>query len=292
MFSFLRQPYPNAQSLKRMVIGAFCVGVFISLFLMVFQPFGANTIPGHGFKYLILEGYGIITTFAVILCQLFLRMSFPKWMEEKSWTTGKEILVTSLIIFIVSLLNLAYTNFVFAKTFSWIQIPYWAGVTMVVGIFPVTFSVLLRQVKLKRETEVMAVQMNAEIDHRHETPLISEKRNSWKFISENEREFFETNEHDLLFVEAADNYSTFYFLENETVKKQMLRGSLKKMEEQVPHTSLFRCHRTYIANLSNVVSVSGNAQGYRLNFKQTDLTIPVSRNLGKGLKQKLHSKTE
>jgi hypothetical protein len=290
MLKILRQLYPHDLSVKRLVITAACFGAFISLFLITFQPFDSGTIPDKTFRILFLGGYGVITTIAAIFYNLLLRKLFPRWVDEKNWTVGREISGTLSVIFFVSLLNMIYTNFIFGRTFDFIQIPYWVCVTMLVAIIPVSFTVVLRQGKLKHETEVLSVEMNEEIHHRDEEKIVPEipNKTSWKFISENEKAIFETSENDLLFIEAADNYSTFYFLNNGTVKKEMLRGSLKKMEEQIFHSSLFRCHRTYIANLSNVVSVSGNAQGYRLNFKQTDLAIPVSRNLGKALKEKLH----
>ncbi len=287
--NFLSKPFPTDKSIKRLLTSAVCIGLFIGLFLIVFQPFGANEIPDKIFRIAFLGGYGLVTIVATIVYGLLLRLVFPNWIEERTWTTGKEIVGTLSIIVIVSILNLIYTNLVFHRTFEPTQIPHWGGVTLLVSIIPVAFSVVLRQGKMSRESEGMAKEMNEEIEHRKDeiipatTPAIA----TWVFTSENEKEKIETDEHRLLFIESADNYSMFYLLENKEVKKQMLRGSLKKMEEQVLHPSLYRCHRTYIVNLSKVISVSGNAQGYRLHFDGTDLTVPVSRNLGKELKQKL-----
>ncbi len=287
--SFLTKPYPADKSIKRLLVSAVSIGLFIGVFLIAFQPFGANEIPDKTFRIAFLGGYGFVTIVATIVYGILLRLVFPKWIEEKTWTTGKEIFGTLSIIFLVSILNLVYTNLVFHRTFDPIQIPYWAGVTMLVSIIPVAFSVVLRQGKMSRESEGMAKEMNVEIEHRKEEliPAAAPGIATWIFTSENEKEKIETDEHRLLFIESADNYSTFYVLENKEVKKQMLRGSLKKMGEQVSHPSLYRCHRTYIVNLSKVISVSGNAQGYRLHFDGTDLTVPVSRNLGKELKHKL-----
>jgi DNA-binding LytR/AlgR family response regulator len=59
------------------------------------------------------------------------------------------------------------------------------------------------------------------------------------------------------------------------------------MEQKVPDPKLFRCHRSFIVNLAQVKSVSGNAQGYRLHFSDPSITIPVSRTAGKELRGKL-----
>jgi hypothetical protein len=283
---FLYKPYPSDHSLKRLVVSSICIGLFIGIFLVIFQPFESNTIPGRTFRMVFLAGYGLLTMVSCIVYGLLLRFLFPKWMVEKSWTTGKEITGTLSIIFIVSLLNLVYTNIVFDRTFEPIQIPYWAGITMVVSIIPVSFSVVLRQGKMTKESEGMALVMNNEIEQRKQEvrSATGTAATKWIFTSENEKDKIETDEDDLLFIESADNYSMFYIADANEVKKQMLRGSLKKMEEQVRHAALYRCHRTYIVNLSKVISVSGNAQGYRLHFAGTGLTVPVSRNLGKELK--------
>jgi DNA-binding LytR/AlgR family response regulator len=131
--------------------------------------------------------------------------------------------------------------------------------------------------------------MNVEIEHRKEEAPVTKAPGIpvWTFTSETEKDKVETNEKQLLFIESADNYSAFYVFANGQLKKQLLRGSLKKMEEQIQHPSLYRCHRTYIVNLSKVISVSGNAQGYKLQLEGTELSVPVSRNLGKELKGKL-----
>ncbi|MDQ3111625.1 MAG: DNA-binding protein [Bacteroidota bacterium] len=287
--NFLRKPYPHSQSLKRLMVSSVCIGIFIGLFLIIFQPFDSDTIPDTSFRIAFLGGYGLITIVASIFFGLILRFLFPTWSDEKNWTTGKEILgVTSIILF-VSILNMIYTNVVFNRTFTPMQIPSWALITMLVSIIPVSFSVILRQGKMNAESEVLAKSMNVEIEHRkEEMPLKSEpETEAWTFSSETEKEKIETGENELLFIESADNYSSFYFFENGQLKKQLLRGSLKKMEEQVKHSSLYRCHRTYIVNLSNVITVSGNAQGYKLHFEGTELAVPVSRNLGKELKERL-----
>lgn len=287
--NFLSRPYPSDKSIKKWLFTSVAIGVFVGLFLIIFQPFDSGNIPGTTFRIAFLGGYGLVTIIISIIYGLLLRFLFPKWMDEKSWTTGKQIGGTLSVIFLVSLCNLFYTNIVFHRTFEPMQIPYWAAVTLVVSIIPVSFSVMLRQGKMTRESEGMAKEMNVEIEHRKEEPLqkVEPVVARWIFTSENEKEKVEADEKNLLFIESADNYSTFYILEHGQLKKQMLRGSLKKMEEQANHPSLFRCHRTYIVNLSKVISVSGNAQGYRLEFDGTEITVPVSRNLGKELKQKL-----
>jgi DNA-binding LytR/AlgR family response regulator len=48
--------------------------------------------------------------------------------------------------------------------------------------------------------------------------------------------------------------------------------------------NIIRCHRSYIVNLENIENISGNLQGYQLNFKQYTEQVPVSRSYTKKIK--------
>jgi DNA-binding LytR/AlgR family response regulator len=95
---------------------------------------------------------------------------------------------------------------------------------------------------------------------------------------------------ELLFIESADNYSNIVFYRNNKVNKQLLRGSLKRIESQITFPFIVRCHRSYIVNLKMINHIKGNAQGYRIDFKvELKDTIPVSRNYSKALFERLES---
>ena len=84
----------------------------------------------------------------------------------------------------------------------------------------------------------------------------------------------------LLFIESADNYSEVVFLQNGQPKKTLLRGSLSRFEEQAHHPDVVRCHRSFVVNLQRVESISGNAQGYKLQLQNYPSPIPVARRYG------------
>jgi DNA-binding LytR/AlgR family response regulator len=72
------------------------------------------------------------------------------------------------------------------------------------------------------------------------------------------------------------------------LSKKLLRNSLKAVTESlVEHPQLFRCHKSYLVNLLNVVHVSGNAQGYKLHLLNTDFRVPVSRQHNEEIKKRL-----
>jgi len=105
--------------------------------------------------------------------------------------------------------------------------------------------------------------------------------------SESEKETLEFFIDDLLYIESADNYSRIFYTKKSKESSIIIRSSLKRIETQANHVDLFRCHRAYIVNLKKIGSVKGNSQGYRLKVNDTEKEIPVSRNSGKELSERL-----
>jgi DNA-binding LytR/AlgR family response regulator len=59
----------------------------------------------------------------------------------------------------------------------------------------------------------------------------------------------------------------------------LIRNTISAIEEQLKthHPLIFRCHRGYMVNIRKILSVSGNAQGFKLFLEGVTETIPVSR---------------
>jgi DNA-binding LytR/AlgR family response regulator len=92
---------------------------------------------------------------------------------------------------------------------------------------------------------------------------------------------------DLLYIEADDNYATFHWKSDQRLDKKMLRVNLKSIETQLNNAYIIRCHRSFIVNINAITHVRGNTNGYKLNLRDTDLTIPVSRSKGKEVIDKI-----
>lgn len=94
----------------------------------------------------------------------------------------------------------------------------------------------------------------------------------------------------LLYIEAMGNYIKIYYREDASVKKEIIRCSLKKAEKATKAIDqIVRCHRAYIVNLLNIQRAAGNAQGYLLKMKGIDSSIPVSRKFTSEIKSHLTS---
>ncbi|MBN2680976.1 MAG: tetratricopeptide repeat protein [Bacteroidales bacterium] len=119
------------------------------------------------------------------------------------------------------------------------------------------------------------------IEKKEETELI-------RLVADNDKNFVETPTSEFFFIEANDNYSSVNYFENDKLKKVLLRGSMKRMEEQLSgFECIVRCHKSYIVNINKISRVSGNAQGYKLHFNDIDKEIPVSRAFPRAFLEKI-----
>ncbi len=93
--------------------------------------------------------------------------------------------------------------------------------------------------------------------------------------SENGKDLIKLRLDDLLFVKSAGNYVEVFIKNGEETKKQLLRNSLKSLEEDESLKPLLvRSHRSYLVNPSNVARVIQSKGKMELELKS--LVIPVS----------------
>ena len=93
-----------------------------------------------------------------------------------------------------------------------------------------------------------------------------------------------TNEHvsldisDLLYIEAVGNYVKVTQLLDGEVKTNMLRATMKQMEDSLQaYPMIVRCHRAFMVNLGQVEQISSNSRAMQLVMRHSHDVIPVSR---------------
>src|SRR5690625_4913789 len=112
----------------------------------------------------------------------------------------------------------------------------------------------------------------------HQLSRKNEQSNSkLLLVSENNDEKLQLAPEELLFITNADNYVAVHYRINGAVKQTLLRATLKKIDRQLDHPQVLRCHRSYIVNLTQLVNITGNASGYLLTLRGSDSEIPVSK---------------
>lgn len=203
---------------------------------------------------------------------------------------AKRVLFYSALVLVLLFIT-SLTLFYFG---NYSEISFWRALTDIVldlltyASLPIFVTLLLIERILLTKHLKTAKDLSEKIKQLHKPSELQ----SVKLIADNNKDYYEININDLMFIEANDNYSGIYINQDQSLKKFLLRSSLKRMENQLDDFDfMIRCHKSYIVNIHNIIRVSGNAQGYRLHFSHTDIEIPVSRNFPKSIIQKIKSKT-
>jgi hypothetical protein len=82
----------------------------------------------------------------------------------------------------------------------------------------------------------------------------------------------------LLFIEAVGNYVKVSHLRNGQAHTDMLRATMKQMEETLQgYPMIVRCHRAFLVNLGQVEQIISHSGSTQLLIKHCHESIPVSR---------------
>ena len=96
---------------------------------------------------------------------------------------------------------------------------------------------------------------------------------------------------NLLYIEAVGNYVKVMQIREGEVKTNMLRATMKQMEDELQDYSMVvRCHRAFMVNLGQVEQISSNSRAMQLVMRHSHDTIPVSRSNVNKLKELLEQR--
>lgn len=282
MFSILAQPHPRFE--RDVATWWLCVGagLFVGLFIVIFQPFGTDRVIMPG-KYLFLAGFGLITSLVLVTNYFALPALFPAWFREERWTVGRNIVFVLGHFLGIAVLNYFYTTSVFGISRHIPGLLSMIGFTLIIGVFPTTaFTITTYVKKLKKYSQPPQPEPLSPQE------LATETQQYIQFTAENGKDQLRLPVTELLYIESADNYSEIVFQENEQLRKELLRSSLSRLETQISYDFIVRCHRSYIVNLHRVERVSGNAQGYKLHLRSLDMPVPVARKYSELVTERFH----
>jgi LytTr DNA-binding domain len=290
----LHQPFPYDASAGSKARMAAFFGIFIFAFLMIFKPFELDEFPTQRLA-LIAGVYGAVTFTCVFLATTIFPICLPTSFTESAWTTGRQILFTAGVIFFVGLMNYLVSPLIVDTSLSLRDAIWFQGITMAIGIIPVSIFILLRQNLLLKKFSGQAELIEKKLQEKHEgngsTPQQNRKpspSDKIVLLGDYQNEKIEVYPDDLYVVTSASNYIKVFHLQKESLVYSIIRSTLKKAEETVlAHPDFFKCHRAYIINLDKVVHVEGNAQGYKVRINGYDELVPVSRNLNTEFSDKL-----
>jgi hypothetical protein len=242
------------------------IGLFLCIFLLVFQPFGVSNYDPEfriDFAFLgYLLGVGAAVTAALAASEFVLR---PLLLPEASrrsligWIAWDYVLAGTVAYVYYNHLG----NWHDVSWASYLQ--FLRDVGMVIS-FPIAgFLLHIRHAALASRFV-------------HVTPVApTAPSQEWlQFTLDNGKDVLTIASGNLLYLESQDNYLEVVYLRKDERHSQLIRSSLKRIEAMAL-PGLVRCHRSFIVNLLQVRACHGNRHGLKLSLPGIDLTVPVSR---------------
>jgi hypothetical protein len=270
----LKKPFPAFTDRRQKLLSALAFGLFVGLFLAYFKPFGLHGLGDTVFW--IAAGYGAITTVCMLLAQWVLPLVFPGYYSEDEWNTGREI---SQIM--VNVLLIALANWIFSAALGFFKPDFYSLLqflvfTAMIGVFPVSIQVLLRQNNYHRRFSESSAAINSQLSGRPAPNNVSQPE--IVIVDEYGKPALALGRQVFIAAESADNYVKVYYEGDQGPNHEMLRTSLSALEDALADDNrFFRVHRSWLINLQRVDKVEGNARGYLLQLDSFSKQIPVAR---------------
>lgn len=284
VLSKINSPFPYyLNDDKKNTILAAVVGLFVIFFLMVYKPQNnIDLVLTTGQKVM----FGGITFIMMFLNIVVLPKLIPA-LDPVQWTIKKYILHTLWICFTIVVIDSAIDAiYVCPEKPLFIIIIHVCTQVALTGIIPIAIMTLLFRNNMLRANLKNAIGANQQIN-KIQALKKETKTNHAVILHSDTTETLSLNLPDLLFIEADDNYSTIVWKNGHGIEKKLLRVNLKNIETQLNNAFTIRCHRSYIVNIHAIGAISGNTNGYKLQIRDTDYSIPVSRQKGKELMEKI-----
>jgi len=263
MANLFKRPFKPVAAPGDKLFSILVFGLFIFLFLYLFEPFGMSGLKPRQ-QFFISLGFGFVTTFVLFIFKYF----FEPVITKNRWTLGKNIVWDIFIASSIGVANYFYISLVFHQPFVFKYLLLGIWTTMLVGSIPVTISYTVRFNRIYRDALIEAA--------------ISPEKTLWDeeviISAGNPKNELKLNPGNIVYLCSNDNYVTVVTVKDEVTSRVTIRGTLKSAESELINNKRFlRCHKCYIINLDYVATVRGHNQNMTVSLLNAATEIPVSR---------------
>lgn len=270
-----RSYYPDTAKSKWLMI-LFTV-IFISLFLLFFQPFGVNNYdPNETVTLqftLIISSFGFVVGLIMFINEFIIRKWVLQIMDFRQL----------LIWLLWGLFSMGTGVFLYYNFLGNFHDLYWSSyfgfLINIATLGAIPFCIILfvnTQLALKKDLD-----MFRSLQSSNKNPELV------LFTGSNSKEEIALPVDHILFIEGHDNYAAIHFDEGEKINKHLVRTTLKRLEVELSHTPLIRCHRSYLVNFLKIVQIIGNQNNMRLKLPGMEKVIPVSKKYSSEISQRI-----
>ncbi len=216
--------------------------VFALLFINIYKPFESpQWYPITQFEYFLYSSLIILTGVLVVVISRIILFYYTKkrtltYWEYIIWVIGE--------IFFMSLFYTLY-SYTLDETRDFTEV-YRSSVinTSLILLLPYTITILFLSWK---ENSKRLKQLERELEQGEANVPVG--ADILTFRDEKGELLLSIKKDSLLYLEAADNYVSVWYLSKSGVSKYLVRNTLREMEERFANTAVVRCHRSFMVNL-------------------------------------------
>lgn len=271
---FLKQPYPFYYEGKKLLQILGILFLIALSFNYMLQPFDVNPQEQKMDFFWICSIHSTSPLF-ILLCLALVCKLFPE--ATNNWKILNECVLVFFLILFTGIAQFLIRDIIYNNpiNWSWRYFKEEISNSFIAGIFliPIIISINLNRQQLKNRqkadrissaiTDIKELQKNMTI-------VIETEVKSEKFT-------FETD--NFIYAKAEGNYAEIFLKKDAGIHKLIKRIPIKNLETQLSDFPfIIKTHRSVLLNLNYIEKVSGNAQGYKVQLKDCDDTVPVSRN--------------
>lgn len=259
---FLNNDFKLLESKKDRYLLIVTVLIFSIVFINLFRPWNIGRWHSDSgiIQFLRLSSYGVVVGLVLLFTQFPLRNVLKQQnFKVKAYFLWLFIEISLISLVYIFLYGNPIGNFINDFLFS---IRY-----TLLGIFiPYSFALFIIYYKNQR---VKIEQLQTKIAQPSEKKLIA-------FKDENGKIKFSVMAKDLLILESTDNYVSVYYILEGKVQRELLRNTMKNLEETFKDSPVIRSHRSFMVNANNIEFVKKESKKLKLHVRHMERTIPVS----------------
>ncbi|MBP3290296.1 MAG: LytTR family transcriptional regulator [Alistipes sp.] len=270
---------------KRYLFGSvFFVLTFSVLFMLIYTPFSMTA----WFTLTDTQGFGMTAAFYIVALAILLisKVGMYAVQNKMRFTYPRYVLwvVTEMLI-----ISFFYTHFTFMyvppvadENVFTIWLKAFGCLTLIIAI-PYTIMTLYAAYKSKtEELEMLQYEMSLSAEP---TVVYPQLVNLYDY---NGTLKLTISSDSLYFMESQDNYVKIYYENQGRLLSYMLRCRTKTIEENLADTSMVRCHRSYMVNVSKINHIKKGGKARYIVLNNTEIKpIPVSKSYFKNLVEKI-----
>ena len=266
------------KSHKETISIRFISTAFIILAIAIFKPFGLDAERWQTFLHLL--GLFVLGLFSCFITEVILRhiVRMPRSYDRGiNYIISRNLRFQFINTLLVALLICLYRHFVMSSLVESNRLSLSNYIETLAIIAFLSFAIGLYW-RFKFRNKYLAMELEELRQLNKELKEMQEPRLQELTLTGTTNESVTLQISHLLYIEAVGNYVKVNHLHDGQVRSDMLRTTMKQMEETLQdYPMIVRCHRAFLVNLGQVEQIVSHSGSTQLLIRQCHESLPVSR---------------